>query len=201
MKNLKLILIGLLLALPAMNAARAAPITSPADPSLAGATLIDFNSVASGEYSSLSLPGVTINGIGSTMTICNGCGGGGGSFGDVGQSLQNTGGTPMTFDLIFSGGVSAWGIFGGAVNSPWTYQTFDASNSLIETLNLNDPCCGPFFHGTNGGNIYRVELSGGGDWVVFDNLYFVAQGVPEPLILSLFALGLAGIGATRRRIL
>jgi hypothetical protein len=182
--------------------AQAAPITSTADPALAGATLQDFNSVATGEYASLALPGVTINGLGGTMTICDGCGGGGGAFGDVGLSLQNTFNSPISFDLVFSTAVSAFGIQGGAFNSPWTYTAYDALNNVIETLNVNNPCCGPFFNGIAHAGIARVNLNGGGDWVVFDNLRFVAgptTNVPEPATLAILSLGLAGLAATRRR--
>src|SRR5262245_63766844 len=98
-KYLAAVLVGSAL-IPAL--AGAVPISSEADPALAGSTLIDFESVAAGEYASLALAGVTINGIGGTMTICTGCGGGSGSFGDVGQSLQNTGGVPTNFDLVFT---------------------------------------------------------------------------------------------------
>ncbi len=182
--------------------ASATPITSMADPSLSGATVIDFESVALGEYGSLALSGVTINGIGGTMTICDGCGGGGGSFGDVGRSLQNTSGTPTSFDLVFDGLVSAFGIVGGAVNHPWTYTAYDSSNNILETLNLNDPCCSGFFNGIATNGIARVNLSGGGDWVVFDNLAFVSQGsnsVPEPGTLALLGLGLSGLLFSRKK--
>jgi hypothetical protein len=179
----------------------ASPITSSGDPALSGSTLIDFSSVAVGDYTSLVLPGVTINGIGSPMTVCDGCGGGGGSFGDVGRSLQNTGGSPISFDLLFDNAVSAFGIIGGALNNGWTYTAYDSSNNVIETLNINDPCCGGFFHGIAHDGIKRVNLNGSGDWVVFDNLQFVAAPaqVPEPLSLSLFGIGFAGLALARRR--
>ncbi len=182
--------------------AQATPITSAADPALAGAVVQDFESIAAGEYASLALPGVTINGVGGNLTICNGCGGGAGAYGDVGQSLQNTGGTPFSFDLVFTNAVSAFGIRAGAFNGPWTYTAYDALDNVIETVNLNNPCCGAFFNGIAHPGIARVNLNGAGDWVVFDDLQFVAaaaRDVPEPGTLAIFGLGLAGLAATRKR--
>jgi PEP-CTERM motif len=197
-KHLAVALLGGAL-LPSL--ASAVPITSEADSALNGSTLIDFESVAVGEYNSLALPGVTINGIGGSMTVCNGCGGGGGSFGDIGRSLQNTNGSPISFDLVFDDAVSAFGIIGGALNGPWVYTAYDALNNVLETLNIGDPCCGGFFRGIATDGIARVNLYGGGDWVVFDNLRFVAQpvSVPEPMSLGLFTLGLAGAAFFRRQ--
>lgn len=202
MKKAAKIVCSLVLALSSAFAGATA-ITSALDPALSGATLIDFESVAAGDYSSLVLGGVTINGIGAPVTICLGCGGGSGSFGDVGKSLQNTGGSPASFDLVFDSAVSAFGIVGGAVNTSWVYTAYDASGVVIETLHTPNLCCSGIFNGIAASNIKRVNLNGSGDWVVFDNLKFVSQAsaavVPEPASIALFALGLGIIAVAARR--
>lgn len=201
MNSLTRLLGGLTIALCA-GLAQAAPITAENDPALNGSTLINFESVATGEYALLDLNGVDIQGVGGTMTICDGCGGGGGAYGDQGRSLQNTGGSPTSFNLIFDDVVSAFGLIGGAYNNGWTYTAYDSFNNVLETLQVNSPCCGGFFQGIAQQGIKRVNLSGYGDWVVFDNLRFVAQtsDVPEPGSLLLLGLGLISLVLSRKRL-
>lgn len=196
----RVLLVGAALTLASMTAS-ATLITSEADAALSGSTLIDFQSVAAGEYASLVLPGVTIQGIGSTMTVCTDCGGGGGWFGDVGQSLQNTGGSPANFDLLFDDVVTAFGIRAGAANNAWTFTAFDASDTLIESQAINVPCCDGYYRGIAASGIKRVRIALAGDWVVFDDLRFTAgpAAVPEPASLGLATLTLGLCGYSRRR--
>ncbi len=101
----------------------ATPISSLADPALNGSTLIDFEGVTLGEYNSLVLSGVTINGNGSTMTICEGCRRWRWHLWVIlVDRCKNTSGTPNSFDLVFDDVVSAFGIVGGALNGPWIYS-------------------------------------------------------------------------------
>jgi hypothetical protein len=180
--------------------ANAAIVTSTADPKLAGATVETFNTVAPGDYTTLSLSKVTVKGNGAPMTI----GTTNAEYGvDNSNNLQNTSATPSSFDLVFSNVVTAFGIFGGAVNNAWTYSAYDASGNLVESINTSGLCCSAMFFGiANDSGFSRVTLEGFGDWAIFDNLHFVEKSgtdVPEPGALALLGLGVLGIAASRRR--
>jgi hypothetical protein len=187
------------LALVLASSANATIITSTKDPALAGARFQNFDNVAPGTYASLALPGVTIVGRGGSMSISNA----NGSFGRGGLNLSNPSGTPASFDLVFSAPVTAFGIYGGAVNSSWVYTAFDSTNKLLESITTAGACCSPMFYGiANKAGIARVTLQGAFDWVIFDDLYIGADApssVPEPASITLFGAALAGLAGVRRK--
>lgn len=175
-------------------------ITNSNDPILSGSTLIDFESVAAGDYASFNTNGVTFSGDNSsTLTVCTGCGGG--VFGDTGKSLNNRNGN--NFTITFDNLVSAWGIQGGAFNVGWSYIAYDSSHNVLLNDTFANSCCGPFFDGIAANGIKSINLISNGDWVVFDNMKYVSQGssssVPEPATVSLIGLGLAGMAIRRRK--
>lgn len=194
MKHLVAIVLSMVFA-----SANASMITSTNDAALTGATVQTFDTVASGTYASLALPGVTIQGNGSPMTVDNTWTS---QYGISGQTLHNNNSSPISFDLVFSSAISAFGIWGGAVNNSWVYTAYDSNNNILESITTPDACCGPMFYGiANNAGISRVNLNGFGDWVIFDNLYTVTRStnVPEPISLALFGIGLAGLAGMRRR--
>jgi len=186
------------LALALASSANATIITSTADAALAGATVQNFDAVAPGTYASLALPGVTIVGNGGSMSIDNV----NGNFGRGGLNLNNPSGFPASFDLLFSSPVTAFGIYGGAVNGPWVYTAFDAANHRLESITTAGACCSAMFYGiANRAGIARVSLEGPVDWVIFDDLYIGPEPakVPEPASITLFGAALAGLAAARRK--
>ena len=146
-------------------------ITSDIDTALNGAVIETFNSVTEGYYSSLSLPGVTIVGSGSDMRVYTDSNSS--NYGRSGAALQNYGGSPSSFDLIFDTEVSAFGIWGGAYNNAWTFSAYDSLDNLIESVSVSTTCCTSQFYGLENSGMSKVTLSGFGDWVVFDDLTFV----------------------------
>ena len=180
------------------------PSGAQAIPALAGGTVLTFDSVASGTYSSIALSGVTFSAdAGNLIWIDNAYIGQFNTFGT--QSLHNNY-DPQSFNTLtmtFSSPVSAFGFFWGASDSQWTLNAYDASSTLIESFLL------PVTGGSNAGDfvglidpgIASATLVGtGGDFIFIDNFAFSgASSVPEPASMVLLGSGLVGILWLRRR--
>jgi hypothetical protein len=178
-------------------------ITDKADIALNGASLIDFESVAAGSFSSFTVDGVTFSTpeSGKSIYVSSSYSG---NYGAVGQSLQNTYSSNAfgILDFNFAMPVSAFAFNWGASDNQWTLRAWDASNNLLDTVmpaitnSSNDGYTGIKFAGNV---ISRAQLSGpNGDYVFIDNFKSVSA-VPEPETYAMLLAGLGLVGAIARR--
>ena len=186
-------------------AANADLITSSADSSLSGSTLIDFNAETHGTFDSRSFDSGAVTFAGPGMTVQSQyCGASGdGQYGGGGNCI----GTPLgtSFSIVFADPVSAFGFSWGAADQAWTMNVYGAGG-LLESLSIAAqvyPHRG--FIGSNGsaGNITSVYMSASSfDYILLDDFQYKSgstSSVPEPGTLALLGIGLAGMGLMRRR--
>ena len=173
------------------------------------ATTIDFESTATGTYTSLVYGPVTITFLDGTgaFNVDNQTPGPPISNHNLISYFTNPG--AGSFQATFAGGASSVSIGMGdfdADDDEGHLRAYDASNNLLATDFILVPA--PVYGGgtltvTSSKPIARVEWNETGSFagaVYWDNLtYSPARGVPEPATWGLMLMGFGGMGATLRR--
>lgn len=176
----------------------------------ASAAVIDFESVATGTYSSLTTGGVTFTftaGTGTFDVIASGSPGAPIAGNALLSYLTNPG--PGAFKATMAGGFGSFAIGCGDYNADEDHchlSAYDAAGGLLDAATYINPAS------TYGGGMLSVASATPIAYVTFwedyvnpgavywDNVEFTAAAaVPEPQTYALLALGLAAIGFTARR--
>lgn len=175
----------------------------------ASAATIDFESIASGTYSSVTDSGVTF-----TFTAGSGLfdvGSASPGFPISGQSLisyfKNPG--PGEFKATMAGGFSSFSIgcgdFAPSDDDECHLNAYDAAGGLLTSATFYQPSGHP-----GGGGMMTVssatpiayvtfnEVGSFAGAIYWDNAEFT-PAIPEPQTYALFGLGLAGLAAVARR--
>lgn len=202
----------------ASGASHAAPISSAADPALAGAYIQDFEAGPAGTFVSQAFGGgVTIGALISSDV-------GAPSFSVAtdfaGQyntrdrlHISNFGNQFQALRFDFGSSISALGFLLGASDASWTLRAYNSADTLLDSMNIapvQASNAGDFFglsglagasYATLIQNFDGIYANGGVDYVFVDNLTFTAgnNNVPEPGSLALAALACLAVVGTRRR--
>ncbi len=179
----------------------------PSDnPSLAAGTVIDFESDSNGDVAVIfSYPDVTMTGN-NVLRITSSFNG---SFNVSGNSMALTSNDrteEIRFD--FSSPVDAFGVNLGGLDFEWHLVAYSSSNAILDDLIITP------FGSSNDGEWFGISTpgiasailyntaynasndTGTPDYIVLDNFTY-ATSVPEPVMLVLMSLGLAGLGIGR----
>lgn len=138
----------------------------------------------------------------------------GGTISGIGSAYSSVFATGALFDNSPDGAITLRRIDGGAFSldsidmtrfpgysggAPINMLAFDASDVQVDSASFVLPDSTAFNHYDIGfANVYKVTWTQAFAYHAFDNITLDAS-VPEPATLMLVGLGLAGIGAARRR--
>lgn len=118
-----------------------------------------------------------------------------GQYNTTGRSLGNNRGGTTTITFQFDNAVSAFGFNLGATDSNWSLSANGETYTFLPVSSGN----GMNFYGIASKGITAATLSfAGGDWVLIDNLTYVAA-VPESATWALMLVGFGLTGAAMRR--
>lgn len=161
------------------------PVSSPA---LNGGTVVTFETGNGGATGLRTYDIVSIRG---TTELNNYSG----QYNTIGQSLGNNRDATSTIIFDFSAPVSAFGFNLGASDIAWSISAGGQTYTFPPVFATNDMN----YYGISGAGISSATLSfGSGDWVLIDNLTYVAA-VPEPTTWALMLVGFGLTGAAMRR--
>ncbi len=178
------------------------------DATLAGGTLIDFESTAAGQYASITINGVTFSDPGGdVLDIDSDFAGFFNTRGE--QSMSNDFDfIPDQFRFDFAGLVSAFGFNWGASDNDWRMDVYGTSG-LIESHILPkvfSSNSGDYFGAAAAGISYVIltdlkDRIGMGDYVFIDDFRWVGDEmeISEPGTLALLGIGLFVAGLARFR--
>jgi len=185
--------------------ANAASISGLGDPinnsALMGGTVIDFDAGPTGNFSNITLSGVTFTGVDAPLTI-------GSDFirnyntRGINSAYNDFDYIPSAFRFDFATPVNAFGFNWGASDYSWLLSAFNSQGNLLETFSM------PVLQFRNAGEYYGIAASGvafatlvtqSDDYVFIDNFTYAGQqtAVPEPS--NVLGLGLLGFGMCFKR--
>jgi len=176
----------------------------------ATAGVIDFESVSTGTYSSVTDQGVTFTYLGGTGDFDVTASGSPGwpISGNALISFFQQGESNAPFKATMAGGFSAFAIGGGDYNADddeYYLEAYDSFDSLLDSdyLYVDETVYGGGMVSVSSATpIAYVLFWEDGTYpgaVYWDNAEFTAAAVPEPQSWALMGLGLAGLAAFARR--
>lgn len=194
----------------------AASLSDASDAALIGASIVDFESGATGDFVTQSFGGLTISAVNSayaspaSFSVANDYSG---SYNTRGQyHISNFGSEFQSLRFDFASSTTAFGFLFGASDSSWTLSAYGAGNTLLESRTIDATVgsnAGDFFgfKGLGGAQYATLVQSqdgpyatGGVDYVFVDNITVSSvSAVPEPESFAMLFAGLGVVSFISRR--